>query len=387
MTVRANTLVSVIVRTKDRPGLLKTALKSIASQDYRPVEVILINDGGTDLDISTVSALLSDCTLTHIRFEKSRGRAAAGNEGILRAAGDFIGFLDDDDEFCPDHISTLVTSLEGSQYRVAYADSELVLREVDQEAGSSEIRDRRVFSSYDFSYVDLLSSNYIPLISILFSGEVLRQSGGFDEHFNLYEDWDLLLRIGEHFPFRHIGKVTSIYNQWNAGSQIAQSADQHLINAAFTQIFGKHRDKISPEVILNLNKKQESLTRELQEMIAKYISIEKELYKRYDELRQKDAEIERQRAEIHQKVAELDRKNAEVHTLTAQIDQHSVEAERLRNEIFHLRNAKDVMESTLGWQMLQKMRDIRDKMLPRETTRGKIYQKIINRLKGAGPAN
>jgi hypothetical protein len=33
------------------------------------------------------------------------------------------------------------------------------------------------------------------------------------------------------------------------------------------------------------------------------------------------------------------------------------------------------------------MRDIRDKMLPRETTRGKIYQKIINRLKGAGPAN
>jgi glycosyltransferase involved in cell wall biosynthesis len=310
---KENPLVSVIVRTKDRPGLLRTALKSISSQDYKPVDVILINDGGCDLDIDTVIAILSNCSLNYIRFERSKGRAAAGNQGILNARGKYIGFLDDDDEFCPDHLSTLVASLEQSGHRVVYADSELVLQEIDAETGTVEIKDRKVFSSYDFSYVDLMVANYIPLISLLFSGEVLKQSGGFDESFNLYEDWDLLLRIGDNFPFHHIKKVTSLYNQWNKGSQIAQTASADVINSAFVQIFSKHRHKITPEVILNLNRKQGDLTKELKDMIAKYISIETELNKRYAELRQKDAELEQKRAEIDQKNAVLHQREAELH--------------------------------------------------------------------------
>jgi len=391
MASKENPLVSVIVRTKDRPGLLKTALRSIAFQDYRPVEVILINDGGCDLDIKTVTTILNNCSLNYIRFGKSKGRAAAGNQGIFGAGGHFIGFLDDDDEFCPDHLSTLVACLEESQDRVAYADSELVLKEIDAETGTVEIKDRKVFSSYDFSYVDLMVANYIPLISLIFSGEVLKQSGGFDESFNLYEDWDLLLRIGENFPFHHIKRVTSIYNQWNKGSQIAQTAAADVINNAFVQIFSKHRHKITPEVILNLNRKQGALTKELKDMITKYISIETELNKRYAELRQKDAELEQKHAEIQQKDAELrqreielHQKEAELYQTASELAQKTTDVERLSSENMHLSHAMDQMQATLGWQLLEKMRDIRDKMLPRETARGKIYQRIISRLKGRG---
>jgi len=386
-----NPLVSVIVRTKDRPGLLKTALKSVAYQDYRPVEVILINDGGCALDINTVRTILNNCSLNYIHFEKSKGRAVAGNQGIFSAEGHFIGFLDDDDEFSSDHLSTLVASLEESQNRVAYADSELVLKEIDAETGNMEIRERKVFSSYDFSYVDLMVANYIPLISLLFSGEVLKQSGGFDESFNLYEDWDLLLRIGENFPFHHIKKVTSMYNQWNKGSQIAQAAEPEIIHNAFARIFSKHQNKITPEVILNLDKKQEVLTKELKDFIKKYTALESELYQRYAELRQKDAELEQKHAEIHQKHAELrqreielHQKEAELYQTASELAQKSTDFERLSNENMHLSHAMDQMQATLGWQFLEKMRDIRDKMLPRETARGKIYQRIISRLKGRG---
>jgi len=361
-----NPLVSVIVRTKDRPGLLKTALKSVAYQDYRPVEVILINDGGCALDINTVRTILNNCSLNYIHFEKSKGRAAAGNQGIFSAEGHFIGFLDDDDEFSPDHLSTLVASLEESQNKVAYADSELVVKEIDAETGNMEIRERKVFSSYDFSYVDLMVANYIPLISLLFSGEVLKQSGGFDESFNLYEDWDLLLRIGENFPFHHIKKVTSMYNQWNKGSQIAQTAAADVINNAFVQIFSKHRHKITPEVILNLNRKQGALTKELKDMITKYISIETELNKRYAELRQKDAELEQKHAEIQQKYAELrqgeielHQKEAELYQTASELTQKTTDVERLSSENMHLSHAMDQMQATLGWQILEKMRDIR----------------------------
>jgi len=394
MVSSKNPLVSVIVRTKDRPGLLKMALKSVAYQDYRPVEVILINDGGCDLDIKTVTTVLNNCSLNYIRFEKSKGRAAAGNQGIFSAEGHFIGFLDDDDEFSPDHLSTLVASLEESQNRVAYADSELVVKEIDAETGNMEIRERKVFSSYDFSYVDLMVANYIPLISLLFSGEVLKQSGGFDESFNLYEDWDLLLRIGENFPFHHIKKVTSMYNQWNKGSQIAQAAEPEIIHNAFARIFSKHQNKITPEVILNLDKKQEVLTKELKDFIKKYTALESELYQRYAELaqrntesHQKDTELHQRNIELHQKDLELHQKETELYQTASELAQKSTDVERLSNENMHLSHAMDQMQSTLGWQFLEKVRDIRDKLLPPETARGKIYQKVISRLKGAGPEN
>ena len=128
-------LVSVIVRTKDRPGLLKAALESIVAQTYRPNEVVLVNDGGCDIAIEAINDILVDFTLNSIRIETNRGRAAAGNLGILSARGEYIGFLDDDDEFHPDHFSTLVSLLEQGNYKVAYAESEFVVSERDAECG------------------------------------------------------------------------------------------------------------------------------------------------------------------------------------------------------------------------------------------------------------
>ena len=126
-----NPLVSIIVRTKDRPKLLKRAIQSIASQTYRPVEVVLVNDGGCDLDIEELKTILGDLSLNYIRLEKNTGRAHAGNLGMAHAQGKYIGFLDDDDEFYQDHVVTLVSFLEQSDYAVAYTDSFMVYKEYD----------------------------------------------------------------------------------------------------------------------------------------------------------------------------------------------------------------------------------------------------------------
>ena len=123
---KENRLVSIIVRTKDRPKLLKRALQSIVVQTYRPVEVVLVNDGGCDLDIEELKGILDDIALNYIRLEKNTGRAHAGNVGIEKAKGHYIGFLDDDDEFYPEHLVTLVSFLEHNDYEVAYTDSLMV---------------------------------------------------------------------------------------------------------------------------------------------------------------------------------------------------------------------------------------------------------------------
>ena len=250
-----NSLVSIIVRTKDRPKLLKNALRSIAAQTYRPIEVVLVNDGGCDLDIEEIKSILRDVSLNYIRLEKNTGRAHAGNVGIENTNGKYIGFLDDDDEYYPEHLAVFVSLLNQVDYKIVYADSEFKFIEFD--FGTREISEieKRTFSSKEFSYEELLFGNYIPLISILFSREVLVSVGSFDESFDLYEDWDLLIRCGHRYPFYHIKKITSKYVQWSKELQIAQS-EKFLreVDSAFDKVISKHRDKFTPNVVRYLLK-------------------------------------------------------------------------------------------------------------------------------------
>ena len=73
-----NPLVSIIVRTKDRPKLLNRALQSISAQTYRPLEVVVVNDGGCDLDVEELKDILRDISLNYMRLEKNTGRSHAG---------------------------------------------------------------------------------------------------------------------------------------------------------------------------------------------------------------------------------------------------------------------------------------------------------------------
>jgi len=245
-----NPLVSIIIRTKDRPKLLQRALKSVAEQTYRPIELILVNDGGCDLDIMELKSILSDVSLNYLELEKNTGRAHAGNVGIENAKGEYIGVLDDDDEFYPEHIFTLISFLRQSDYKIVYADSEMVFKDYNLETKEISEIGKHIFSSKDFSYKDLLIENYIPLITIFFAKDVLTSMKGFDESLELYEDWDLLLRCGCINPFYHIKKVTSKYMQWSRELQIAQSPDYwKKAEIAYDKVIYKHLEKFTPEVI------------------------------------------------------------------------------------------------------------------------------------------
>lgn len=244
-----NPLVSIIVRTKDRPKLLKRALQSIATQTYRPIEVVLVNDGGCDLDIEKLKGILGDVSLNYIRLEKNTGRAHAGNVGIENAKGEYIGFLDDDDEFYPEHVETLITFMIQKNHDVAYTATEFVEKKFNNDFSEFTENKKWIFGR-EFSYKDLLIANYIPLISLLFKSSLLRIFK-FDEYFELYEDWDMLIRIGETIKFHFINKITAIYNQWSS-SQIAFKSSNDFIRQATLKLYNKHREKIPVDVIFDL---------------------------------------------------------------------------------------------------------------------------------------
>ena len=260
-------LVSIIVRTKDRPQLLKRALQSIASQTYRPIEVVLVNDGGCDLDIPEIRTLLGDVSLNYQRLEKNTGRAHAGNVGIGNSKGEYIGFLDDDDEFWPEHVFELISAIGHSDCAVVYTDSEIVDREYDFSTGEFTEKGRQLFFSRDFSLNDLLIENYIPLINILIKRDMLLSLGMFDETLMAYEDWDMLIRVASHHEFRHIRRVTAQYIQWSREHQIAQSSEHWaVLEEEYYKVTRKHISMVTPEVIKHIRNSMNDMRKTIREL-------------------------------------------------------------------------------------------------------------------------
>src|SRR5262249_18198057 len=185
--VRETLPISVVVRTKDRPALLREAIASIRATGY-PAEIVVVNDGGAKPDVEGVQL---------VQHDAPRGRAEAGNSGARAAANAYLAFLDDDDLYYPEHLSTLAAAA-GASSRTPYTDA------VSAFVSAGETRSRmRIFSS-DFDRDLLLIDNYIPLPTLLLRRDDFLDLGGFDAAFDLFEDWDFLIRLAQRGDFVHV---------------------------------------------------------------------------------------------------------------------------------------------------------------------------------------
>jgi LmbE family N-acetylglucosaminyl deacetylase len=193
-------LVSVIVRTKDRPHLLQEALQSVALQTHPNLELVVVNDGGAD-----VTSLVQSYTagIGHVRtvhLTENRGRAAAANAGLDAATGAYLLFLDDDDLIEPEHIAGLMTTLLNDPAALAaYAGAW-----VERPEGRS---------LWDLAYdrVRLQTFGLFPIHAVLFSRHVLDKGCRFDETLPIYEDWDFWLQVVEETDFVHAPQVSAVY--------------------------------------------------------------------------------------------------------------------------------------------------------------------------------
>lgn len=262
----AKDLVTIVVRTKNRPELLRKALQSIAAQTYRPVEVVLINDGGCSVDDEQLRLVLGDVSLTYLELDEGKGRAGAANVGLANAKGTYIGFLDDDDEFYPNHLSVLVPFLKRTGYRVAYSAVEFTQKAWDSEGRILRSEIKWNFAQ-DFAPDDLIIANYIPLIALVFESGLLKGLR-FDESFELYEDWDMLIRAAVMTPFHFVNTVTAVYNQWG-NSQITFQTPPEMVQEATLKIYKKHQLKIPSEAVYRMREENLEKDRTIAELNAR----------------------------------------------------------------------------------------------------------------------
>jgi len=228
--------ISVVVRTKDRPALLQEAIASVRATGY-PAEIVLVNDGGAASEIEGAKA---------VNHDSSRGRAEAANSGVRAASSAYIAFLDDDDLYYPEHLATLSNAARVTA-KTPYTDA------VSAFVSAGETRSRmRIFSS-DFDRDLLLIDNYIPLPTLLIRRDAFLDLGGFDPAFELFEDWDFLIRLAQRGDFLHVPRVTcEIRHVEGAGSITLENPEgTERFRAAKLQVWSKHRALLDDHVFAN----------------------------------------------------------------------------------------------------------------------------------------
>lgn len=189
-------LVSIITRTRDRLHLLPRALESVEAQRYPRRELVVVNDGGPRAEVEAlVRARAAGAKVLH--HEQPRGMEAASNTGLGAATGTHVIFLDDDDTWAPDCLSTLVEArlAAGEGARGVICHSEEVLERVDgtrleELSRSTWNPELRAVSLERLALRNLFTNN-----AFLVDRAVAVELGGFEASLPVYGDWDFNLRF------------------------------------------------------------------------------------------------------------------------------------------------------------------------------------------------
>lgn len=191
-------LVSVILATRNRSGLLRRAVASVVAQEYRHWEIIIIDDDSTDDTPETIGSLktnLGDEKIRTLRIPRG-GVCAARNHGLALARGEFVAYLDDDNAMHPLWLKAVVWAfLQRADVDVVYGGIMVDDYSRLHRRGSGEL------PSYHLNPFDaqaLRSFNLADIGAIAHRHQI--SDARFDESLQGLGDWDLLLRLTREKP-------------------------------------------------------------------------------------------------------------------------------------------------------------------------------------------
>jgi glycosyltransferase involved in cell wall biosynthesis len=212
--------ISIIIPTYNRGSLIQATLESIRQQTYTDYEVIIVDDASQDNTVTWIAQHYSQYRL--ISLPNNRGGAAARNVGLQVAQGEFIAFLDHDDQWLPDYLITLLKAFELTPEAVMVYGDYFEVRE-DGTQVLNKLHPWAIYS--DFTY-HILMQNVIHTLSItIIRKSALIEVGFFQESLKICNDVELYLRLSSygkiiHIPealvlkYRHRGNLCNNYWLW-----------------------------------------------------------------------------------------------------------------------------------------------------------------------------
>lgn len=192
-------LVSVIVPARARPGLLKEALESVLEQSYRPLDLVVVEDGPQD-SLSEVATWCADAAERRavrclwVQQPERAGAAAARNRGLDVACGEVVQFLDDDDLLPPGKIARQVSVAAARPSTLPYGPWRFL--RVGLHAGweLGPVQQEQPIAPGVDPLALHLEGWFCPPHAYLWPRELLERLGGWDASLAADQDGDLVMR-------------------------------------------------------------------------------------------------------------------------------------------------------------------------------------------------
>ena len=231
-------MVSVVIPTHNRVDLLPRAIESVLNQTYKDIELIVVSDGSADGTDELMAKYGNNSRIKYINYQPAKGGNYARNSGFDAASGDYVAFLDDDDEWLPTKI-----------------EKQVALMEADDEVGLVYTGIKCIYVNENITYP------FIPTLrgdlskEILFqncvgstSSVMLRRSHcracRFDENLQARQDFDLWIKVLQGCKADVVSEPMVNYYNYRNQTQVSSSTAKYIqatdyINKKYADLFAK----------------------------------------------------------------------------------------------------------------------------------------------------
>ncbi|MCL1471490.1 glycosyltransferase [Argonema antarcticum] len=242
MAIDDRPLISVIIPVYNSKKTIRETIDSVLQQTFSDFELIVINDGSTDLTLDIISSI-NDPRLKLFSYSNA-GAAVSRNRGFSQSSGEFIAFLDADDLWTPDKLEAQLKALqENPQAAVAYSWLNVINESSEfVRGGNYRTENGDVFAK--LFLIPFVESGSNPLIR--------RQSfvdvGGFDESLTASQDYDLYLRLAARYNFVAVPSPQILY-RLSSNSMSANVRRQEATSLLVRErAFKESRKPLPPEL-------------------------------------------------------------------------------------------------------------------------------------------
>ncbi len=230
MTAVKMTTVTAIIPTRDRAPLVGRAIASVLGQTRPPDELLVVDDGSRDETEAVVRRFAGARYLRGAPPGESVGVSAARNHGLKRATGEWLAFLDSDDEWHPEKLEAQLAALAAApEMRVCHTD-EVWIRD------GRRVNPRRRHRKHGgFIFRHCLPLCAMSPSSILIHRSDFERAGTFDETLPACEDYDLWLRICCRYPVLYLDRrlIVKYGGHEDQLSRTVEALDRYRIQALF----------------------------------------------------------------------------------------------------------------------------------------------------------
>lgn len=212
-------LVSAVITTYNYGHFLAQAIESVLGQTYKNIELIIVNDGSTDNTDEVVRIYLSDSRVSYLK-QANLGQSRAKNAGIEKARGDYVAFLDGDDQWLPEKLA-LQLPLFGKDPSIGVVYSRM--RCINEDGSPRKANLLKPCSGWVTD--KLIIDNFVPFSSSVVKRECFDKCAAMDEGLIASVDWDLWLRLSRGYKFDYVNRPLVCYRVGHRGQM---SGNQEL---------------------------------------------------------------------------------------------------------------------------------------------------------------